>query len=402
MARKRRETRKRVGNGGNDAVKVLILSHYFPPHHGGIENVAYNQAKYLNEQGHSVTIVTSAIPKGYHDVSDSFTIIRVPAWNIFEDRFGVPYPLFSPQLYRILKKEIIKADVVHAHGHVYMPSVLAAHIASHYNKPFILTQHNTLIVYKSIVLRRMQYMADKLLGKSTLSRASMVITDSEAGKNYVQSILSVKTLIHYNGVDIERFRPTLNQAALRKDLKLPENKIICFTIRRITFKNGVDTMVETAKLLKNHPEILFVIGGKGPELELTRELIKKEKLKNVRLLGMVSEEDLPRYYAAADIFILPSKNGEGFPLVVLEALASGLPVIATRSGGHVEIIESSRHGFVVDPDKPEQIAHYVELLVAQPAQLALLKSYSRQFAEKNLSWKKNVTSLMNVLEKASA
>jgi glycosyltransferase involved in cell wall biosynthesis len=230
----------------------------------------------------------------------------------------------------------------------------------------------------------------------------MVITVSEATKDYMNSIVPVKTQIHYNGVDVERFKPTLHQTALRKDLKLPEDKIICFTVRRITFKNGVDTMVETAKLLKSRSDIFFVIGGKGPDLELARGLIKKVKLKNVRLLGMVSEEDLPRYYAAADIFILPSKKGEGFPLVVLEALASGLPVIATRSGGHIEIIESSNNGFIVEPDQPNQTAHCIEELTAKPAQLAGMKRDSRQFAEQYLSWENNVASLLSVFEEASA
>jgi len=364
--------------------------------------VAYNQAKYLSENGHSVTVITSSIPKTGQKVFEDFNVIRIPVWNIFEDKLGVPYPLFSSRLRRTLRKEIKSADIVHAHGHVYMPSVIAARVAAKHKKPFILTQHNTFIEYKSPALRNMQKLADRLLGKPTLARSAAVITVSEATKDYMNDILPVKTHVHYNGVDVKRFKPVKDQSAVRKALKLPQDKIICFTVRRITFKNGVDTMIEAAKLLKKRPDILFVIGGKGPDLELARGLIKKAKLKNVLLLGMVEDKDLPSYYAASDIFILPSKKGEGFPLVILEALASGLPVIATRSGGHVEIIESSNYGFIVEPNEPAELARYIEVLSNKQTQLATMKHGSRQFAEQNLSWEENVTSLLKVFKEAGA
>lgn len=384
--------------------KILIVSHYFPPHVGGIQNVAYNEAKLLSEHGYKVTVVTSALPRVDNPISnnESFKTIRIPAWNILEKRLGIPYPIFSPSLYITLKKEVAYADVIHVHGHVFIPSFISARIAKRNNKPLVLTQHNTFIEYKSKVLLYTQHMADRLLGKPTLRKATKVIAISEATKQYIESILPIKPIVrHNNGVDIERFKPTKDQKALRAELSLPADKIICFTMRRITFKNGIDTLIETAKLLKFHPDILFVIGGKGSDLKLVQKMIIKEKLKNVKLLGAVSDEELPRYYAASDIFILPSKKGEGFPLVILEALASGLAIIATRSGGHVEIVENSKFGFIVDPNSPEQVANKIEYMSNKTSILKIMQKNARDYAIDNLSWGKNISELIGVFEEVN-
>lgn len=382
-------------------MKILVTVHYFVPHHGGIENVAFNQAKILSANGHDVTVVTSDVPKDFTH-QGAYKVIRIPAWNILENRLGIPFPIFSPKLYRVLKNEVSKADIIQAHGHVYLPSVVAARFAASYKKPFILTQHNTFIEYKSSVLRFMQHIADRSLGKYTIARANTVIAVSQASGEYISKILPVESLIQYNGVDTTRFKPSAHRSALRRKLGLPIDKKICFSVRRITFKNGIDTMIECAKILKDESDIVFVIGGKGPDLDFAKKMVNDAQLDNVLLLGAIDNEDLPHYYACSDIFVLPSKNGEGFPLVVLEALASGVPVLATRSGGHVEILESSNHGFVVEPNNPQQMANILKEVIEKPKRLAAMKRTSRKFAEQSLSWEKNVGDLQNLFDKAIA
>ena len=80
-------------------MKILIITHYFEPHIGGIEIVAYNQAKELVKKGHEVTIVTSKLDREKAvEQKEGIRIVRVPAWNLFENKFDVPYPIFSPRL----------------------------------------------------------------------------------------------------------------------------------------------------------------------------------------------------------------------------------------------------------------------------------------------------------------
>lgn len=379
-------------------MKILILTHYFLPHTGGIEIVAYNQAKELVKRGHNVTIVTSQL-SNEPSISklEGITIKRVKASNILENKFGIPYPFFSSKLYTLLREEIQKADLVHTHGHVYLPSVLAAFLTTKNNKKFIVTQHNIFIHYKNPLFRYLQKTADKTLGKFTLSRANKIITVSKESKKYVYSMLKTdkNVLLSYNGVDIDKFKPVKNKSELKKLLNI-ENKFICFTVRRVTFKNGIDTLLQTAEELKKNNDILFLIGGKGADFEKAKKYIEINNLQNVRLLGFISDEDLVKYYSASDVFILPSKTGEGFPLSILEALASGIPVIATRSGGHVEIIDKEKNGYIVNPNDYKKIADVISLFAKNKKLMKKMKDFSRKLSVDKFSWEENINQLITI------
>ncbi len=99
-------------------------------------------------------------------------------------------------------------------------------------------------------------------------------------------------------------------------------------------------MIESADIaVKKNPNLVFLVVGKGPDQNGVQARIRELGIEdNFRLAGFVSDEDLPFCYNAADFFVLPSKSGEGLPLVALEAMACGLPVVATDVGGIREIL----------------------------------------------------------------
>jgi glycosyltransferase involved in cell wall biosynthesis len=384
-------------------MKILIVAHYFPPHFGGIENVALSQAESLAALGHDVTVITSDIPAGGQTPPTKSRVIRVPALAAIEHRFDVPYPIFGPRLFQVLREEIAKADVVHAHGHVFMPSVVAAVMARRRGKAFIVTQHNTFVDYSSALLRGVQRLADQSVGKYTLRHAAEVLCVSPATQQYVETLTNAgcaSSTIHYNGVDVERFHPAADRESLRRQLSLPTDKVIFLCVRRITFKNGIDTLLQAAERLERNPDIMFVVCGAGPGLDTVRSFVESRDLANVRIVGRVAEEDLPAYYAAADVFVLPSKTGEGFPLVILEAMASGLPVIATRSGGHSQFITESGCGYLVEPDQPVQIAEKALTLGDSPDLREQLSRRNREFTLTSLSWDANARDLLSAFERA--
>ncbi len=116
---------------------------------------------------------------------------------------------------------------------------------------------------------------------------------------------------------------------------------------------------------------------------------------NFRLAGFVSYEDLPLYYNAADLFVLPSKSGEGLPLVALEAMACGLPVIATNVGG-INEIPVKEFGKLVPPNQPQQLAQAV--LEFSVADFSGQKSELRARVEERFSWDTNVSRLVEIYE----
>ena len=169
------------------------------------------------------------------------------------------------------------------------------------------------------------------------------------------------------------------------------------TVRRLVYKNGIDTLIEGANLaVKKNPKIVFLVVGKGPDQNSVQARINQLGIENnFRLVGFVSDEELPFYYNAADFFVLPSKSGEGLPLVALEAMACGLPVIATNVGGINEIL-NEKFGKLVAPNQPELLAKAV--LDFSASDMVSRKSELRAMMEEKHSWDKNVEALVEIYE----
>lgn len=169
------------------------------------------------------------------------------------------------------------------------------------------------------------------------------------------------------------------------------------TVRRIVYKNGIDTLIEAANIaVKKNPNIIFLIVGIGPNKDSAQERINQLGIeKNVIFAGFVSSTDLPFYYNSADFFVVPSKSGEGLPLVAEEAMACGLPVVATDVGGIGEIL-TEEFGILVPPNIPEKLA---EAIVAYSDEdLSLRKPKIRAMMEDKHSWDRNVDSLVKIYE----
>lgn len=142
------------------------------------------------------------------------------------------------------------------------------------------------------------------------------------------------------GVDGERFRPPDDRAAVRDRLNLPQQRVILLTVRNLVPRMGLDNLLRAlAGLGQERQDLLLLIGGEGPLRDSLRRLIDELGLaQSVRLLGFVPEQDLPRYYQAADLVVMPTHELEGFGLVTIEALACGTPVLGTPVGAIPEIL----------------------------------------------------------------
>jgi len=377
--------------------RICLVTHFFPPHMGGIEKVSYEQSKRLTESGYEIDVLTSKI-RGQNE-RPAKRIRVFPYSNLsLAERIGVPYPVLSFKAYRKFVQVIKNCDLVHAHGHVYMSSYLAGIVAKKYKKPFIVTQHNTFIDYQSI-LNMLEHLNDFTIGKSVLKHANRIITVSKETMKYVLRLGAdkTKTSVIYNGVDIDYFHP-VNKEESRKRLGLPKNRKIILSVRRLVYKNGLDTLIESAPLLtRDHPDILFVVAGKGPSRKLIEDRIKELKIDaNIKLTGFVPDNLLPLYYDAADYFVLPSASGEGLPLVLLEAMACGLPVIATTVGGTPEIIKHMKSGILVPPRNPEAMAEIMSKLLSEETLGPKIGEEARRIVENRYTWEKNLLQLQNI------
>jgi glycosyltransferase involved in cell wall biosynthesis len=378
---------------------LCIVTHTFLPHVGGIERVVYEQCKRLRQKQFEPMVVTH---RNYTDKNYIFDGIRVQCYNSVNIgfRLGIPYAIPQITSLKTFLESVKSSDIIHVHGHPYLSSFLAAKIAKKYSKPLVLTQHNTFIEYGSSLWDHVEWLNDYAIGKQVLKEADKIVVVSNATGNYVLSLGAdpEKIRVLHNGVDVSRFRP-LNgvKNEMRKKLGISKDSSVVLTVRRLVYKNGIDTLIESAKkAIKKNPRLVFLVVGKGPDFEKVKEKIEQLGMqKNFRLTGFISDEDLPFYYNIADFFVLPSKSGEGLPLVALEAMACGVPVIATNVGGISEVMKED-YGKLVPPNSPDSLAEAI--LEFSHRELSTLKKDLRVMIEQKYSWDKNVEKLVEIYE----
>ncbi len=378
--------------------KLCVVTHTFLPHVGGIERVVYEQCKRLIQKQFEPMVLTHRNYTARKYVYDGIKVQCYDSLNV-GFRLGIPYAIPQVSSFKTFLETVKSNDLIHVHGHPYLSSFLATKIAKRYSKPLVLTQHNTFIEYNNI-WDTAEKLNDLAIGKQVLNEVDKIIVVSNATKKYVLTLGAnpEKVEVLHNGVDLNRFKPLSEvKDQMRKKLSISKDAKVVLTVRRIVYKNGIDTLLESAEIaVKRNPKLVFVVVGKGPDSEEVKEKIGQLRMQNnFRLTGFVSDENLPLYYNAADLFALPSKSGEGLPLVVLEAMSCGLPVIATNVGGTSEVM-SEDYGKLVPPNSPDSLAE--ALVEFSRKDLTALKKDLRTMMEQKYSWDKNVEKLSEIYE----
>ncbi len=381
-----------------DKTRLCIVTHTFLPHVGGIEKVVNEQSKRLIHKQFAPTVITNRIETPKHYVVDGVPVECYESLNT-GFRLGIPYSIPTIPSFGTFTKAVKSSKIVHAHGHPYLTSLLAGKLAKFYGRPLVLTQHNTFIDYNNF-FDQVELVNDLSVGKQNLNTADTIIAISGATKDYVLKLGAKpsKVKVVYNGVDLARFRPvTGKREEMRKKLGIPQDVTVVLTVRRLVYKNGIDMLLDCANIaVKKNPRVVFVVVGKGPDLESVR--IQAATLgieRNFRLTGFVNDADLPSYYNLADLFVLPSKSGEGLPLVALEAMASGLPVIATNVGGIGEVMVEG-FGKLVPPNQAESLAETILEFAQQD--FSKRRFELRAVVERKFSWDTNVEKLVEIYE----
>src|SRR5262249_35327935 len=226
-------------------MRVLIATHYWHPHRGGVETVAREQARRLFRRGHQVSVVTSRLPGDLpRSQEDGFPVYRVPAVNTLES-LGVPYPIFSFRLLSLLRQLVPIQDVILVHSHTFLSSATGALMARRCERPLVLLQHNPFVQYH-FPWNVVEHGADHLIGRHTLRWASRVLAVSEFTARYVKDLIPDQPVsILHNGVATQQFSPVRSdeeRRQIRKRLGLPDDCFIALSVRRLVFRNGLDTL----------------------------------------------------------------------------------------------------------------------------------------------------------------
>ena len=306
--------------------------------------------------------------------------------------------LYANHIRKVLQNT--KPDILHAH--FAYPEGWTAYLAktsSSHKPPLVVTLHGYDILTEptcnyGIRLYR-QYDA---LVKKVLNNADAIIVSSTAIYREAQKIVKNPDKVHliYNGVDTIRFHPSLDGKKIRDQYDL-HGKFVIFTVRHHSCRYGLEYLIRSAPIvLKKRNDVAYIIGGDGP---LRPHLINLAKTlgveKHIIFTGSIPSDQLPHYYVASDVVVVPSLQ-EGWGLVVTEAMATGKPVIGTEVGGIPDQIIDGYNGFLVPPRDPEAIARKIIELLENPEKTKEMGKKARQLVEEKFDIEIRVKKLVRL------
>jgi glycosyltransferase involved in cell wall biosynthesis len=230
----------------------------------------------------------------------------------------------------------------------------------------------------------------KPLIKLIWKKSSAVIANSTGLRELAQKTNSKQKIgVIYNGIDTNNFKPS-------PEVK-PVNKFILTTgASRITTRKGIDYLIQAIKQLSlQYPQLLLRAMGEGDAKESLKKLARDLKIeKNVEFIGRIPREKTAPFYQEASLFILPSLN-EGMSNAMLEALSSGLPLLATDTGGTKEILEDGENGFIIKMKNASDIAEKIKKLMDDSELREKMAEISRKKALE-MSWEKIAKEYLNL------
>jgi len=385
---------------------------------GSVPSVVYQIAKYTAEKGHDVTV----LERKWEDL------------DYKEEINGIKFERFDLKICsNVSNKEIVYEQIKKPSGalRLIMDRVLFAVKANNYLKkndfdivhvhlPFAA---NVLINLNRKIREKMVYTAhigeekkrfklnsgkemplllrffspDMYLMKRV--RKSVVLNEPLKEKLIEKGIEEGKLEVIPNGVNVDDFNLSKEKIEIVKE-KYGLNETTVMFSGTVTPRKGVEYLVKAAEILR---DVLFlIVGNTNLDREYANKVMEYAKQRNlkVRFTGFVPYEDLKALYSACDIFVLPS-FGEGDPIALKEALASGKPLIGTKVGGIPAQIKDGWNGFLVEPGNEKQLAEKIRYLIDNPEERERMGKNSRKLAREEFDWKKIARRYLKVYEEVA-
>lgn len=387
-------------------MKVLILLK-FPYFGNGSGNYTRRLADHLSRKG--VEVAIAAPDKREVPGAKTYTL-KPPFRAVFEGhpewrgakRYSELTPMQFEKLYSGYLKQIIqvvedfKPDVIHVNHASYF-TWIASYIKSFYGISFITTLHGT-DVYLSTIDRRF-----KVLTSQALDRAESLIAVAPHTKKWALKVfgrkLDRRIKIIPAGIEVANFTKVYDFTELNKKHKLAGKKLVLF-VGRITKEKGVRYLVQAAKEI--NAEIFIV--GEGPEKKQLENYAHLLGVGNVHFLGYFGKpqsKELRELYARADVVTLPSVVDEALGLVILEAMASRTPVVASNKGGIPLVVKNDKNGLLVRAKSAKALKNAINSILNNPAKAEQMSSNARKSVSERYDWGVLAPQVISLYEKAA-
>jgi glycosyltransferase involved in cell wall biosynthesis len=332
----------------NKPKRVLFFTNNFFPFISGVTISIERLLRGLKAQGHEVQVVAPSYDQPSEAREDTFRVKTLIAFGSKRE-FRLAN-IFQPGIGRLFNE--YKPDIVHLH-HPFWLGGRGLRLARRYKIPAVYTYHTRLEMYAHYVPlpgRIFRNVLSHELIRHFCNRCDGVIVPTFSTEEYLR-LIGVKSplFVQPTGIDFQRFneRDDDKIAALKKEYQVSEEEQVLVSVSRLGKEKNVAFMVDAMHQLRSRTErkVRLFLVGEGDERPVLEEKIQTLGLQgSVTLVGAVSPEDIPAYYQIADAFVFASKS-ETQGMVILEAMAAGLPVVAVRSSGTDDVIQEGKTGY---------------------------------------------------------
>lgn len=353
-------------------MKVLILSVHYLPNIGGAETHISNLKDALVKRNISVFILTyrplqTKVPWRFFEKGRNYEVLRIPwltdLFYKFQYQPLLEFLYVLPGIFLFLPLTIIfqKPDVIHAHG--IISGFVAVFWGNVFNIRTVISTHNTYdFPERGLYRKTIEWIFNNTDHILCLSSQSAIEVN-----NVIKN--KKKISVFTSWVDMDKFHP-LNKKISRKRLGWKDKFTVLF-VGRLVPEKGIPELLSAAKLFNRNIDLK--IAGTG---------ILESKIGKY-CIGKISQDELPMYYSASDVVIVPSTHDEGFGRVIVESLACGVPVIGSNRGAIPQVMDKTV-GMLIDVS-PINIKNSIEYFYKNPKKVKTLSSNARKFAEKRYS-----------------
>ncbi|WP_408008269.1 glycosyltransferase family 4 protein [Pseudalkalibacillus sp. A8] len=405
-------------------MKIVVISHYFPPEIGAPSARLYEMARHWVELGNEVHVVTcfpnhptGIISKEYrgmkymYEEMDGIHVHRnyvyaTPNKGFIKKTLGHISFMFSSVL--ISMRKIKNPDVIITSSPTFF-SIFSGYWYSLRKKASFVLEIRDLWPAAMIELGVMKKgFITRILEKMELffyrnSKKLIMVTKSFKENVVNRGIDSNKVHVITNGVNQELFYPKEKNKEIINKYDL-EDKFVISYVGAHGISQNLSTILEVAKGLEKDKEIQFLFIGEGAEKDKLRQIASEQEINNVTFVDSQPKEIIPEFYNTSDISLIPLKDIELFktfiPSKMFEIMACGVPIVASLEGESADILNESKAAEVVKPDDPEQIKQAINKLKNDKILLEKLKINGPAFVERNYSRRKLAEQYLKIISKA--
>ena len=404
-------------------MKVCLLTHGYPRYPSDttapfIESIAET----LQKHGASVTVLTPDTPKFTRTTADHSVNLKTYRYcfprglqllgysnTLINDcklkkyvYLLAPFMVLSAIFHLLCLHRKHRFDVIHAHW--LLPNGFIGVIASKLCKtPVVITLHGSDIFVSKL------NPVFKAIAKWTLKHTAMVtsVTPTFLPELTSLGVPEERRCLIPNGVDPEVFLPPTHKqlTELQNKFSIPEKQLVMFALGRIVLKKGFDILIQALPYVREKcPQITVIIGGDGSDLARLKGLAKEKGVSDIiRFPGTIDRLQVPIHFYLSDLFVLPAVvdpkgNMDGCPIVILEAMACGKPVVSSEISGIPIVVQNGKTGLLVEEKDPDALAAAIVSLLKNHAKREQFGKAAQQRVLHELTWAKTIEQFMDIYQ----